>query len=224
MSPETLLHAARLSSGLTLDEIMRRTRLSPRVVRALDEGRFDELPGGLYARSYVRAFAGAVAADARIVEEEVVPLLPGVEDPIETIQAIAVQAETEGRTRQNAGAVCLAAFIDALVLFGMNAALLTVVSLAMRIPPGDLIAEGAAGVAALGVVATVSYFVLFAGVDGRTLGRVACGLPRLTNEAPLSARAILDRAGRIGLEEVSLVMTWVVLNRRRSCRSDRSSP
>jgi hypothetical protein len=220
MSPETFLHAARMSSGLSLDEIARRTRLSPRVVRALDQGRFDDLPGGLYARAYVRAFANAVAADGRVVEHELVPLLPGVEDPVSAIQAIANQAEARRRARQSAGALCLAAFIDGVVLFGIGAVLLAAVAVLSGISSGDLLSRGGGGIAALGVVAAASYFILFAGVDGRTPGRALCGLPRLTNEAPLGARQIVDRASRIFVEELSLVFTWV----RRARRPAPSSP
>ena len=54
------LHDARVQRGITLTAIASATRLSPWIVKALDSGRFDAIPAGLYARSYVRAFAGAV--------------------------------------------------------------------------------------------------------------------------------------------------------------------
>src|SRR6476659_3379402 len=61
---ENPLHDARVQRGISLASIASTTRLSPFVVAALDSGRFSALPAGLYARSYVRAFAGAVGLDA----------------------------------------------------------------------------------------------------------------------------------------------------------------
>lgn len=215
MSSETLLHAARLSSGLSLDDVVRRTRLSPRIARALDEGRFAELPGGLYARSYVRAFAAVVAADARAIEEQVMPMLPGIEEPIAVVRAIAEQAEAHCGGERRLTAICAAACVDALLLFAMNGALVSFVAAVCRVTPGDLLAGGA-GVSAVCGLATVSYFILFAGIDGRTPGRALCRLPRLNAAGPLRVRQILDRAARIGLEEASLVLTWTEGSLRRS--------
>jgi hypothetical protein len=55
----------------------------------LDEGRFGELPGGLYARGYVRAYALAVDLDPDQTVDELSPQLPIAEDPIPRMLAIA---------------------------------------------------------------------------------------------------------------------------------------
>ena len=75
------LHRARLSKGIGLDRISAITALSPSIVRRIDEGRFDELPGGLYARSYVRTFAEAVGISPEAALKDVELLLPGAPDP-----------------------------------------------------------------------------------------------------------------------------------------------
>jgi hypothetical protein len=80
---------ARLRRGLSLTEVGARTRLSPRVLRVLDEGRFGELPGGLYARGYVRAYASAVDLDPDQTVDELSAQLPIAEDPIPRMLAIA---------------------------------------------------------------------------------------------------------------------------------------
>ena len=80
---------ARLRRGLSLTDVGARTRLSPRVLRVLDEGRFGELPGGLYARGYVRAYALAVDLDPDETVDELSPQLPIAEDPIPRMLAIA---------------------------------------------------------------------------------------------------------------------------------------
>jgi cytoskeletal protein RodZ len=70
------LHRARLARGLDLDDVAAATRLSPAVVRKIDEGRFHELPSGLYARAYVRAFAAAVDLPPEETLRGLQPLLP----------------------------------------------------------------------------------------------------------------------------------------------------
>ena len=76
------LYHARINRQLTLEQIGMRTALSPSVLRNIDEGRFELLPSGVYARSYVRAFAGAVGIDPDEALAEVGHLLPGVPDAI----------------------------------------------------------------------------------------------------------------------------------------------
>jgi hypothetical protein len=87
MDPRHYLYHARLNSHLTLDQIGLRTALSPTVLRYLDEGRFERLPSGLYARSYVRAFAEAVGLRPQDALERLEPLLPGAPDPVPALSA-----------------------------------------------------------------------------------------------------------------------------------------
>jgi cytoskeletal protein RodZ len=47
----------------TLAEIAIRTKICTRYLRAIEEGRFEELPGGIYGRSYIRQYAAAVGRD-----------------------------------------------------------------------------------------------------------------------------------------------------------------
>ena len=86
-NPQNPLLRARLRRGLSLADIQERTRLSPRVLRVLDEGRFSELPGGLYARGYVRAYAAAVDLDPDRTVEELSAQLPAAHDPLPTMRA-----------------------------------------------------------------------------------------------------------------------------------------
>jgi transcriptional regulator with XRE-family HTH domain len=83
------LHRARMARGLELAEIARRTCLSPQVVQKIDSGRFDELPGGLYARSYIRAFAGAVDLDAEEALGSIADQLPSIGDPLPVLHDVA---------------------------------------------------------------------------------------------------------------------------------------
>ena len=76
------LYHARINSRLTLEQIGLRTALSPTVLRNIDNGRYDLLPSGVYARAYIRSFAGAVGVDPEQALAEVEHLLPGTPDPI----------------------------------------------------------------------------------------------------------------------------------------------
>ena len=76
------LYHARINSHLSLQQIGARTALSPSVLRHIDEGRFEQLPSGLYARSYVRAFAGAVGVNPEEALAAVEAFLPGAPDPL----------------------------------------------------------------------------------------------------------------------------------------------
>ena len=76
------LYHARINSRLTLEQIGVRTALSPSVLRHIDEGKFELLPSGLYARSYVRTFAVAVGLDPDQALSEIEDLLPGAPDPL----------------------------------------------------------------------------------------------------------------------------------------------
>jgi hypothetical protein len=81
------LYHARISSRLSLQQIGIRTALSPSVLRNLDEGRFELLPSGVYARSYVRTFAAAVGLDPEAALAELEHLLPGAPDPLPALNA-----------------------------------------------------------------------------------------------------------------------------------------
>ncbi len=49
--------------GISLDAIANTTKISTRMLRALEEERFDQLPGGIFNRGFVRAYARHVGLD-----------------------------------------------------------------------------------------------------------------------------------------------------------------
>ena len=49
--------------GISLDEIMATTKIGRRLLLALEEEQFDLLPGGIFNKSYVRAYAKCVGMD-----------------------------------------------------------------------------------------------------------------------------------------------------------------
>lgn len=68
--PERLpLREHRLRARVTLEEIMSRTKLSRRFLEAIEEGRYEELPGGVFTVNYIRQYAAAIGYDAELILE-----------------------------------------------------------------------------------------------------------------------------------------------------------
>nr|MBA3641040.1 helix-turn-helix domain-containing protein [Acidobacteriota bacterium] len=80
MDVQVDLHRARLARGLSLEEILGRTALSLGVLKKIDEGRYSELPPGLYARSYVKMFAVEVGVEPELALANLEPVLPAAPD------------------------------------------------------------------------------------------------------------------------------------------------
>jgi hypothetical protein len=104
VSHRKFLYHARINRQLTLQQIALRTALSPSVLRHIDEGRFEMLPSGVYARSYVRAFATAVGLDPEEALSQVEPYLPGLPDAIAAMHESQALTAWERLTRRLAPA------------------------------------------------------------------------------------------------------------------------
>lgn len=77
------LRLAREEHGLDVDALAKRTRLRVHLLEAVEQGRFDDLPRGVYARAVVRAYAEGVGLDPNRIMTEIAPLLPQPEDPLD---------------------------------------------------------------------------------------------------------------------------------------------
>src|SRR5436189_4293991 len=64
------LRNARKARKLSIEEIARVTKISPSVLRAIDRNDFSSVPGGLFTRGFLRAYAREVGLDP----EEIVQL------------------------------------------------------------------------------------------------------------------------------------------------------
>jgi cytoskeleton protein RodZ len=67
-----ILARARLAQGLTLDDVAQQLKFGVRQIDALEQGRFESLPGSTFARGMVRSYARLLKLDAE-------PLLGQVE-------------------------------------------------------------------------------------------------------------------------------------------------
>ena len=65
----SMLRSARLQKGLSLEAVEAETRIRRRFLEAIEEERYDQLPGVVYARGFVKLYARAVGLDpARVTE------------------------------------------------------------------------------------------------------------------------------------------------------------
>src|SRR5215469_254946 len=58
------LRSQRLSRGIALEHITAVTKISARHLVALEQDRFQQLPGGILSKGIVRGYAGAIGLDA----------------------------------------------------------------------------------------------------------------------------------------------------------------
>jgi len=57
------LATIRQTRGISLEKISSDTKIGVRLLRAIEEGEFKKLPGGIYNTSYIRQYARAVDVD-----------------------------------------------------------------------------------------------------------------------------------------------------------------
>ncbi len=214
------LQRARVASGLDLSRVSAVTALSPGIVRKIDDGRFEELPGGLYARSYIRAFAEAVGVSPEAALKDVEDLLPGAPDPLPTLreksgptpgevlrahaERYVNQARTalrkldttvlerQGLDLRRAGA----AVADAVVLASIGAATTALTAWVCGVGFVEILDQAGLALAVMLILPVLLYFVLFQGIGGRTPGARLCGLPRCDQPRKLSLDIIATRAFR----------------------------
>lgn len=68
----SMLVSARTRSGRSLDDIAHATKISARYLDALEQGRIEQLPAGVYRRAIVRDYAAAVGLEPSVAFEQMV--------------------------------------------------------------------------------------------------------------------------------------------------------
>jgi cytoskeletal protein RodZ len=82
------LPKSRESLNLSIDKIAAETRINPRFLEAIENERFDLLPGGIFNRGFIRSYAVRLGLDP----EEAIQ---GYEKLFRAVEAEPVQQETE---------------------------------------------------------------------------------------------------------------------------------
>jgi cytoskeletal protein RodZ len=75
------LRKQREQRGIELDAISNTTKISTRMLRALEEERFDQLPGGVFNKGFVRAYARHVGLDEQEAIADYLAALNGSQVP-----------------------------------------------------------------------------------------------------------------------------------------------
>jgi len=115
------LRQARESRKITLQEIAETTKIGTRALQALESNRFDQLPGGIFNKGFVRSYARVVGLD----EEKTVAAYvaaANVGDPevdMQTLSSQVVETRSAGREPLNGGTVV--GVLAVLVALGMGA-------------------------------------------------------------------------------------------------------
>lgn len=58
-----LLKNARMKKGLTIEKVYKSTRIYPGVLRAMENGKFEDLPGRLYVKAFLRKYSDFLGLD-----------------------------------------------------------------------------------------------------------------------------------------------------------------
>ena len=155
-------------------------------VRAIEDGRFSDLPAGIYGRAAVKAYAAACGLDAAAVLSDAEAWLVSMDDPIIGLARLkGLRVPTPPPPVEAAPPVALPpADVDAalatwrplaasLIDAGIISALLGIVVLsavaALFVPVSTLRGSSPA-FALMGMLLAAGYFVWFGGVGGATVG------------------------------------------------------
>jgi transcriptional regulator with XRE-family HTH domain len=114
----SILRSARVGRGMTVQAVADLTKLPPRTVAAIENGRLDNIPAGVYARAYVRMYAQAVGIGDPSVISSIVDAIPKVDLDLETIVKCR-EAAIPPRLRTRTAAAVDAAIVSLLSACGV---------------------------------------------------------------------------------------------------------
>ncbi|HEX4564990.1 MAG TPA: helix-turn-helix domain-containing protein, partial [Vicinamibacterales bacterium] len=169
----------------------------------IENGRFGDLPAGIYARAAIRSFAAAYGLDPDEVLAGCSGLLPSVEDPIDALgRARGIARAPEPAAPASSGAMVVegrrlrtfaAATVDAAIVATLLLATSLSAALLARVSIGAL-SSSAISLFVVGLIFGAGYYVWMGGLSGTTFGEYAVGQAVLHRDPrPLTLRAIALR-------------------------------
>jgi cytoskeleton protein RodZ len=109
------LHEARARRGIELSDVERATKIRVKYLRAMEEERWELLPGAAYARGFLRTYGGFLGLDGQALVEEYGHRQEPVEDRYPEDEPLLLKAPVPGRSRLRfSGAVLAGLTITAL--------------------------------------------------------------------------------------------------------------
>jgi hypothetical protein len=203
------LSQARLTAREELADLARRTGVRQENLRAIEDGRFADLPPGIYGRAAIRSYANAYGFDGVAILAACEPWLTPVDEPIAALararglrsRPVATPRSHEGDPHDDPSDGSFgswrhlaAAAIDAVVIAVM---LLVVVfaALTLLIVPVSALRDAGGAFAIMGGVLAGAYYLCFGGVRGATIGeRAATVEPRHSTGSAVTLRVAIERA------------------------------
>ena len=86
------LCAWRQKRGVSLEQIAEKTKISIRFLRAIEDGEYEKLPGGIFAKSYLRQYAAVIGFE----EAELLGHYSAAVEPVAPIQSNSRQEHHRG--------------------------------------------------------------------------------------------------------------------------------
>ena len=200
------LRDRRVAAGLELSDVERRTRLSPLVLRWIEDGQFHKLPGGLYARAYLRAYAEAVGLNPGDVLASLEAHLP------RAAELTPHEPARPGRIARPRIARMAAGAVDGVLLATLGGSVLGLTAMVGGTPVSTIVSGGGWPLAVVLVLMTVLYFAVFAGVEGRTPGARLLGLPASPSVRPVGLKDIARRSWEAFARQASLTMLVLTID------------
>jgi helix-turn-helix protein len=224
-APHEQLRCARAIRGEDLASLSARTGLRSHHIRAIEEGRFGDLPAGIYARAAVKSMATAYGFDPDAVLADVSALLPRAEDPIDALarsRGVSPPSERAAHTPARPVAVSeprlrpfAAAGLDAAVTGGLLLAASAAAALLARVSIAAL-GSSAVSLFVVGLIFEAAYYGWMGGLSGTTLGEYAVGPEPLQRDPrPLTLRAIALRALAAATADARAIIHIGIWIRRR---------
>lgn len=215
MEPHDRLKQARMARREALASVARRTGVAERLLRAIEEGRFERLPPGIYGRAAIRSYAAAFGLDAAEILAACDPLLPAVDDQISAMGRLrgvrspksaefSVEPQAIPDDRRPDWRRLVASALDAGVIGAMLVAVIGSASIMAGAPPAAL-GGSAAAFGLMGVLLGSSYFLWLGGLAGTTVGKRWVGLGPCSQEPSLNLGAIATRAVRSATNDLRFI-------------------
>jgi uncharacterized RDD family membrane protein YckC len=245
MTPEIVsqqLKSARTAREQDLAAFARRIGVPAHHLCAIEEGRFADLPPGIYGRSTVKSYASACGLDPAETLATVEPWLKAVDDPIfglarlkglhvampaaADVPVIGVITTVEPDAGGGNWRPLCAALIDALIV---TALLLVVVAAAVTalLVPVSALDHSSPAFGFMGVLIALGYYLCFGGVGGATVGERVMHVTHAPCQRTLTLQAVAARALQSASEDVRCLCSlgarvgrWLALSPRPAYGDD----
>ena len=86
MGPGERLQAARISVGMTLDDVANKMHLSTEILNSLEENNFDDITAPIFVKGYLRAYARLVSVNETEIIEQYTQYYTDGDPPISSIR------------------------------------------------------------------------------------------------------------------------------------------